>query len=59
MMVQLGQLVEIWDTARTVLGNGAGTQTAALAFGGFILIHLLQLQVIQMQQKNMMVLLGQ
>jgi hypothetical protein len=39
------------NTARRFLG-GAGTQTAALAFGG--LFHLLQ-----EQQKNMMVQLGQ
>jgi hypothetical protein len=38
------------DTARNQLA-GAGTQTAALAFGG--IFHLLQ-----MQQKNMMELLG-
>jgi hypothetical protein len=40
------------NTARFYLA-GAGTQTAALAFGGGIL------QVLQQQQKNMMELLGQ
>jgi hypothetical protein len=38
------------NTARYLAG--AGTQTAALAFGGYILL-------LQEQQKNMMVLLGQ
>jgi hypothetical protein len=40
------------NTARKGLA-GAGTQTAALAFGG------IDTAVIQEQQKNMMVLLGQ
>jgi hypothetical protein len=40
------------NTARATLG-GAGTQTAALAFGGIV-----QVQLSQEQQKNMMVQLG-
>jgi hypothetical protein len=51
MMVQLGQQVVIWDTARYGLA-GAGTQTAALGFGGSTVEH-------QQQQKNIMELLGQ
>jgi hypothetical protein len=39
------------NTARQQLA-GAGTQTAGLAFGG-------NTSLVQMQQKNMMVLLGQ
>jgi hypothetical protein len=38
------------NTARAHLGRCSGTQTAALAFGGYLLI--------QEQQKNMMELLG-
>jgi hypothetical protein len=40
------------NTARNRL-EGAGTQTAGLAFGGILL------QVIQVQQKNTMVIVGQ
>ena len=40
------------NTARRLLA-GAGTQTAGLAFGGWMI------QLIQQQQKNIMVLLGQ
>jgi hypothetical protein len=40
------------NTTRRSLG-GCGTQTAALGFGGY------DGQLIQQQQKNMMVLLGQ
>jgi hypothetical protein len=49
-MVQLGQQVGNLNTARYGLG-GAGTQTAALAFGG-------SGPLIQVQQKNMMEHLG-
>jgi hypothetical protein len=42
------------NTARYGLA-GCGTQTAALGFWWFCWLH----QLIQMQQKNMMVLLGQ
>jgi hypothetical protein len=50
MMDQLGHLILGLNTARAYLA-GCGTQTAALAFGGYI--HLLQ-----EQQKNMMEQLG-
>jgi hypothetical protein len=53
-MEQVGQQVPLrFRTARYSLG-GAGTQTAALAFGGNP-----DYSSIQMQQKNIMVLLGQ
>jgi hypothetical protein len=48
---QLGQNPPGLNTARERLA-GAGTQTAALAFGGL-------LEVLQEQQKNMTVQLGQ
>jgi hypothetical protein len=32
MMVQLGQVEELWDTARQSGGGGCGTQTAGLDF---------------------------
>jgi hypothetical protein len=35
MTEHLGHLVEIWNTARSGHLGGAGTQTAALAFGGY------------------------
>jgi hypothetical protein len=46
--------VDNLNTARAYLGAGAGTQTAALAFGRCYSRKLLQ----AMQQKNIMVQLG-
>jgi hypothetical protein len=51
-MDQLGHQSNRFKYSKTTLA-GAGLQTAALAFGG------LDLQLLQEQQKNMMVQLGQ
>jgi hypothetical protein len=52
MMDQLGQQVQRFKQQDTILG-GCGIQTACLAFGGQIHLHL------QEQQKNIMDQLGQ
>jgi hypothetical protein len=44
-----------WFKYSKIILAGAGTQTAALAFGGYL--H--QVQLLQEQQKNMMEHLGQ
>jgi hypothetical protein len=52
-----GAAAGAWATGNKYSKNdlaGAGTQTAALAFGGYDVLH-----SIQMQQKNIMELLGQ
>jgi hypothetical protein len=52
MMVQLGQVVEIWEHARDNYSGGAGTQTAGLGFWW------LYNRRSSNAQKNMMVQLG-
>jgi hypothetical protein len=38
MMEVLGHLVEIWEQQDELLAGSCGTQTAALGFGGYMLL---------------------